>query len=131
MNDKLFIETIGHSNVKYVVRDKPVINDVTMAHAQQCELEKFCKLISNGFDAPSTLPEFCSNEFVKEYNHADLIISKGQGNLEGLMNSHNPNLFFLLTPKCKPIAELLDVNVGDMVVSRRLKQSENSTSYAD
>ncbi len=114
--DKLFIETFGPSDVTYVVRGKPVINDVTMEDAKQCGMDKICRIISNGFDAPSTLPAYCSDEFVEGYNQADLIIAKGQGNFEGLMNSDHNNLFFLLMAKCKPMAELLKVNVGDMIV---------------
>jgi uncharacterized protein with ATP-grasp and redox domains len=114
--DRLFIETSGHSNVTYVVRGEPVINDVTMEDAQQCGMDKVCRVISNGYDAPSTLPPYCSDEFTEQYNTADLIIAKGQGNLEGLMNSDHENLFFLLMAKCKPIAELVGVHVGDMVV---------------
>ncbi len=114
--DRLFIETFGPSDVTYVVRGKPVINDVTMEDAKQCGMDKICRIISNGFDAPSTLPAYCSNEFVERYNKADLIIAKGQGNFEGLMNSGHNNLFFLLMAKCKPMAELLNVNVGDMIV---------------
>ncbi|MBN2521763.1 MAG: DUF89 family protein [Bacteroidales bacterium] len=114
--DRLFIETFGASDVTYVVRGKPVINDVTMEDAIQCGIDKICRTISNGFDAPSTLPEYCSDEFLKIYNQADLIIAKGQGNFEGLMNSDHNNLFFLLMAKCNPMAELIGVDVGDMIV---------------
>jgi uncharacterized protein with ATP-grasp and redox domains len=53
--DKLFIETMKHSNITYVVRGRPVINDVTLEDAIQTSIDEVCKVISNGFDAPSTL----------------------------------------------------------------------------
>lgn len=123
--DKLFIETMQHKNITFVVRDKPVINDITIEDAKQTGIDKICRVISNGSDAPSTLMEFCSEEFINEFNKADLIISKGQGNFEGLLNSCHNNLFFLLMAKCKPMAELLGVSEGDMVITK-LKVSEDA-----
>jgi hypothetical protein len=114
--DRLFIETMNHPNVTFAVRGKPVINDATLEDAAQVGLDKVCKVISNGFDAPSTLLDFCSDEFAEVYNNADLVISKGQGNFEGLMESRHPNEFFLLIAKCLPIANLLGVSKNDMVV---------------
>lgn len=119
--DKLFIETINHRNLTYVVRGEPVINDVTLDDAFEVKMNEVCPVINNGYDAPSTLLDFCSDEFIKAYHKADLIISKGQGNFEGLMNSGNKKIFFLLMAKCQPMAEMLGVNKGDMVV-KQLKQ---------
>lgn len=116
--DKLFIETINHPNVTFATRGYPVINDVTIEDAELVGVDKICKVISNGFDAPSTLLEFCSDEFMETYTNADLIISKGQGNFEGLMNENHPNTFFLLIAKCMPVAELLKCNKYDMVVTK-------------
>jgi uncharacterized protein with ATP-grasp and redox domains len=116
--DKLFIETMNHQNITYTVRGKAVINDVTFEDVKQTGLDKICKVISNGNDAPSTIMEYCSEEFKQEFNKADLVISKGQGNFEGLLNSEHDNLFFLLMAKCRPMAELLGVREGDMVASK-------------
>ncbi len=116
--DKLFIEIMHHKDVTYVVRGKPVINDVTFEDAGQTGIDQVCKVISNGYDAPSTLLTHCSEEFMLAYQSADLIISKGQGNFEGLMNENHHNTYFLLTAKCKPIAKLLKVEVGDLVLKK-------------
>ena len=118
--DKLFIETMHHKNITFAVRGKPVINDVTIEDAKQIGIDKICRVISNGFDAPSTLIESCSDEFIEKYNNADLIISKGQGNFEGLIESSQKNIFYLLIAKCSPIANLLGVNKNDMVVSKSI-----------
>ncbi len=120
--DKLLIETMKHPNITFVVRGKPVINDATLEDADGVGFDNVCRVISNGFDAPSTLIEFCSDEFIEEYNNADLIISKGQGNFEGLMGSGHPNIFFLLIAKCDPIAKLLGVEKNDMIVSKLPQQ---------
>jgi len=116
--DRLLLETIHHPNVTFVTRGAPVINDITLDDAKQTAINKICKVIDNGFDAPSTLLEFCSDEFIQAYSNADLIISKGQGNFEGLMNERHPNTFFLLMAKCKPMAEMLGCNKNDLIVTQ-------------
>lgn len=116
--DRLLIEKINHPDLTYVTRGKPVINDITIDDALQVGIDNVCKLISNGYDAPSTLLEYCSDEFIEAYNSADLIISKGQGNFEGLMNENHPNTYFLLIAKCQPMAELLNVDKNDLLVTK-------------
>jgi len=116
--DKLFIETFNHANVTFVVRGAAVINDVTIEDARQVRMDQVSRVISNGTDAPSTLLEFCSNDFVELFENADLVISKGQGNYEGLRNNSHSNLFFLLIAKCDPMADILGVKKNDMVITR-------------
>ena len=114
--DRLFIETIMHNNITYVVKGGPVLNDVTMTDAREAGMNKVSPIISNGYNAPSTMLQYCSNEFMEAYNNADVIISKGQGNYEGLMCENNPRIFFLLMVKCDVIAEKLNVGKGSFVV---------------
>lgn len=116
--DRLLLETLNHSNVTFVTRGAPVINDITLDDAKQTGIDKICEVIHNGSDAPSTLLEFCSDEFLLAYSNADLIISKGQGNFEGLMNEKHPNTFFLLMAKCQPMAEMLGCAKNDLIVTR-------------
>ena len=114
--DKLFLETLNHPNVYFAVKDKPIINDATIEDANFVGINNIAKIISNGYDAPSTIIEKASGEFLDIYNKADLIISKGQGNFEGLINNNHKNLFFLLMVKCDVIGRLIGVNKGDFVV---------------
>ena len=116
--DKLFIETINHPNLTFVTRGAPVINDVTVEDALALGFGDICKVIDNGYDAPSTLLDFCSEDFLYAYNHADLIISKGQGNFEGLMHENHPNTYFMLIAKCRPMAEMLGVKKNNMVITK-------------
>lgn len=124
--DRLLIETMNHPDVIYVVRGQAVLNDATLQDAKDVGIDKVATLISNGFDAPSTLIDYSSNELVELFEHADLLISKGQGNFEGLLEEQHPNLFLLLMAKCDPIAEMLGVKKGDLVV----KKKERSRIYA-
>jgi hypothetical protein len=114
--DRLFIETINHPNITFAVKGDPILNDVTLKDADQIGMDRVAEVISNGFDAPSTVLDHCSDQFLEKYNEADLIISKGQGNLEGLIDQKDPRIFFLLMVKCDVIGELLNVPTGSFVV---------------
>ncbi|MBN2350412.1 MAG: DUF89 family protein [Bacteroidales bacterium] len=119
--DKLFIETIGHSNLYFAVRGSNIINDVTIEDAEKTGITKIAKVISNGYDAPSTILNRCSPEFIRVYEKADVIISKGQGNIEGLINVTGKNIFFLLMVKCNVIAEMIEVHEKNVVVLNNQK----------
>lgn len=115
--DKLFIETFAHPNVTFAVRGAPVINDATWKDAEMVGMHHVANIISNGYDAPSTILEMTGSEFRNAFDTADLIIAKGQGNFEGLMNHKDQRLWFLLMIKCQVIGDLLGVNKGNFVVS--------------
>ncbi|NMC38251.1 MAG: DUF89 family protein, partial [Bacteroidales bacterium] len=114
--DKLFIKTMNHRNMTFAVRGMPVINDATLEDADLVGMSELAKIISNGYDAPSTLIEKSSEEFRNYFNKADLIIAKGQGNLEGLLSLEDNRIFFLLMVKCEVMAEFLQVEKGSFVV---------------
>lgn len=114
--DKLFLETIGHPDVTFAVRGGIALNDATIQDAEAIGMDSVARVISNGFDAPSTVLAECSPEFLTAYHSADLIISKGQGNLEGLIDENDPRIFFLLMVKCELMAEKLNVVKGNFVV---------------
>ncbi|MFA5817847.1 MAG: ARMT1-like domain-containing protein [Bacteroidales bacterium] len=114
--DKLFIQTINHPGLTYVVRGAPVINDATMEDAEYIGMKEIVNVISNGYDAPSTVPDKSSKQFQQYFRKADLIISKGQGNLEGLISLNDGRIFFLLMVKCDVIAEMLKVKKESFVI---------------
>ncbi|HUX94846.1 MAG TPA: ARMT1-like domain-containing protein [Bacteroidales bacterium] len=114
--DKLFIQTINHPNLTYVVRGAPVINDATMEDAEYVGMKEITNVISNGFDAPSTIPDKSNRQFQQYFREADLIISKGQGNLEGLIPLIDDRIFFLFMAKCDVIAEFMKVKKDSFVV---------------
>jgi uncharacterized protein with ATP-grasp and redox domains len=115
--DRVLVEEIQDfgERVVFVVKGEPVLNDATMRDAEEAGLTGIVRVIDNGSDAPGTIIETCSDSFLKELNHADLIISKGQGNYETLSDEPR-NVFFLLKAKCPVIARDLGVQVGDLVL---------------
>jgi uncharacterized protein with ATP-grasp and redox domains len=126
--DKLFIETINHPNLYYAVRGSHIINDVTQEDARKVGITKIARVISNGYDAPSTLIDRCSPEFRKIFHQSEVIISKGQGNLEGLANIRDKKIFFLLMIKCQVIAEALGVPEKSVVVLHNREIPEPETN---
>ena len=114
--DKIFISVINHPNLWFATRGAPVINDVTTEDAEKVGMTHVAKIISNGYDAPSTLEKHCSPSFKKLFDEADIIISKGQGNLEGLINNRKKKIFFLFMVKCDVIGELIGTHTKNSVV---------------
>ena len=112
--DRILIEEL-QKKVIYVVREKPIINDVTIEDALFCGIDKIAKVISSGCDALGTILRYCSKEFLNYYTKTKLIISKGQGNYETLSEEKKP-IFFLLKAKCPIIARDLGCGVGDIIL---------------
>lgn len=123
--DRLLIEELQNP-VYYVVRDKPTINDVTFDDAIASGLDKVATIISSGSSVPGTILSACSAEFKRKFQQADLIISKGQGNYEGLSNTAG-KIFFMLRAKCPVIANTLGVKKDDIILKKQnhLSNSKN------
>jgi len=112
--DKLLIEEM-HKPVTYVVREIPVINDVTRQDAVDSKLDTVAEIVSSGSTAPATILRLCNDAFIKRFNSADMVISKGQGNYEGLSGVTRP-VFFLLKAKCHVIATDIGVEEDAIVL---------------
>lgn len=114
--DRLLIEEL-HKPVIYAVRERPIINDATRKDALLSGIGEETEIISSGCDAPGNILKFCSEEFIKAYQSAGLIISKGQGNYEGLSDEKRP-IFFLLKAKCAAIARELRIEEGGIILAK-------------
>jgi uncharacterized protein with ATP-grasp and redox domains len=112
--DRLLIEEIPFERATFAVRGKPVINDVTMQDAEDTGMTEIVRVIDNGSDAPGTILETCSRDFLRAFERSDVIIAKGQGNYETLSEIDQP-IFFLLKAKCPVIARDIGCEVGSIV----------------
>lgn len=112
--DRLLIEEL-EVPVTYVVREAPMINDAVAEDAEMAGIGEVARIVSSGCVTPGTIREFCSPEFWHMLTHAELIISKGQGNYEGLSHETLP-IFYLLKAKCTAVAREIGVPVGSMLL---------------
>lgn len=124
--DKLLIEEIlkrrkqknlnEFSRITVVVKGGPILNDATKEDTEYVGFNDLpnikYKEISNG--DPNTGPTRASKKVEKWINNHDLVISKGQGNYEGL--SQFKDVFFLLMAKCHVVADKLNVKEGDLIL---------------
>jgi len=112
--DRILIEEIK-APVTYVVRDIPVLNDVTHDDAIASGIRDVAEIVSSGTSAPGTVLKTCNDDFLEMFRNADVVISKGQGNYEALSGVDRP-IFFLLRAKCPVVAEDLGVKDGDLIL---------------
>jgi hypothetical protein len=91
---------------------------VTEEDAKFVGLDKLATVISNGDSMPGTFLEDTAPAFQELFSEVDLIISKGQGNFEGLYQINRP-IFFLLTAKCEVVANVLGVSKGAFIIQKR------------
>jgi uncharacterized protein with ATP-grasp and redox domains len=118
--DRIFINQIIREGKRVVVSVKsgPIINDATMDDVRQVRLDSLVKIIETGNNCIGVNFKLASEEFLKEFESADIIISKGQGNYESLDEIEGKNIFFLLKAKCEKVARELGVRYLDIVFKR-------------
>lgn len=115
--DKFLIKQLPRHKITYVVKGGPIVNDATMEDAIFSGVADLVRVIDNGHFAQGTTLEKCSEEFRKEFESADLIISKGQANFETLSDIRDKNIFYLLRAKCKSVAAVLGCEKMDYVLT--------------
>lgn len=111
--DRELIALMPTDKITFSVRGGPILNDITMADAELAGITDLVKVIDNGFDGPGCDLPHCSEEFRQTFRSADLIISKGQGNLETLHDAPG-QIAFLFIVKCPVVSRMVDVPMGSM-----------------
>ncbi len=123
--DKLLIKTLQQSypnlEIVYSVRSAPIINDATMEDAEYIKLTDIVKVIkaqdTSGIDLSSASEEF-KHYFYKNKN---IILSKGQGNIESLYKVPitNTDVFYILKAKCPLMERIFNVKIGDLIFKKK------------
>ena len=124
--DKLLVMTLRRLYpdlaVTVLFRGAPVLNDVTLEDARQVGFDTLdgVTVVSNGDRLAGTALRRISPEAYAAVTEADLIISKGQGNLETLQGCGLP-IYYVFLCKCKLFADRFGVPVytGMLVRERR------------
>ncbi|MFH0910542.1 MAG: ARMT1-like domain-containing protein [Planctomycetota bacterium] len=118
--DKLLIETLlpGRA-VTAVVRQAPILNDVTWKDAQAAGLDRLAgvTLLDPGAPMLGLWLESASQELRERFYDADVVLAKGQSNYETLLAAER-EVYFLLRPRSMLLAKHLKVSLGDPVVVR-------------
>lgn len=116
--DKLLIEEIHREypkvQISFVVKGSAVLNDVTKTDALEVGMDAVARILDNGDCAPGTVLPRTSGAFRAEFDAADVILSKGQGNFESLNEEKKKGLFFLFTAKCDSVCA--EVNVPKLSI---------------
>ena len=102
--DKLLIETIRkcypHKKVVSIVRGNPILNDATIEDAREVGLMDVAEVVENGLrDIAGTQLDMLPADVRRRISGADLVIAKGQGNFETLLDC-GLNVYFLFLSKC-------------------------------
>jgi uncharacterized protein with ATP-grasp and redox domains len=109
--DKILIKQLLPRRIVFAVRSKPILNDITLSDAKILEIDKMCELIESGSTIAGTNLNECTPEFLDLFYKADMVISKGQGNFETLLNEERP-IYFLFKVKCDAIAKRCGLSLG-------------------
>jgi uncharacterized protein with ATP-grasp and redox domains len=114
--DKVLVEElVKQVEVVFVVKSKPVLNDVLMEDAEMVGMDKVVKVIGSGSDHAGTTVADGSKEFRRLYRKADIVIAKGQGNFETL-DKEKKNIYFLLKMKCPYLGKVSGFKEGDIIL---------------
>lgn len=116
--DRIFMENLDVAEKTFVVRGGPVINDITLDDARMVKMEEVARIVTTGDDSPGAVWENTSGEFRKLFREADVVIAKGQGNLEGLIEIEHEHIYYMLVTKCELIADRIGTGKGAFVIRK-------------
>ena len=110
-----------YSTVLYVVKSLPVQNDITLEEIRKAGLEdELSPVITTGTATPGIDFSQASEQFIDEYNTADLIFAKGMGYYESLSElPESGRVLHCLVAKCEPVADSLNVPLNSYVAMLR------------
>ena len=114
--DTFLLDHMPCERVTYAVRGRPILNDATLADAQEAGVHKRCRVIDTGDGTPGVIIERSSPDFQNTYHNADLVIAKGQGNYESLSDTPGTKRVFLTKVKCPVIARDIGYPLGSNVI---------------
>ena len=102
--DRVWLEVIRDLypdlRITVCVRGGPAQNDATIADAEAVGMP--FPVIGNGTRIPGTVLELASPELKAALSAADVIIAKGQANVETLLDTgHGYNIYYAFLVKCK------------------------------
>ena len=119
--DKLLVEELIKTKKKitYVIKKNPIINDALEEDAKFAGIDRHATVIawdSNQTESsPGIILPYASEHFLNLFESADMVLSKGQGNYEGLSDVKR-DICFLLVVKCPIVAQDIKDNLGKFIL---------------
>ena len=92
--------------VTYCVRGENALNDATRYDAQYVGMDKCCTVIDNGSGISGTELDYIGEELKQVLDTADVILSKGSGNMESLVGC-GYNVYYIFMCKCRRMSKIL------------------------
>ncbi len=116
--DALLIEWLQrYVSVTVAVRGGAVVNDAIMADAKFAGITEMCPVITTGADIPGAVVALSSEAFQQHFRDADIVLAKGQGNLETLQPSAR-SVFHLFMVKCPVVEQWMKLPRGSLTLQR-------------
>lgn len=117
--DQILIkELMRYANITVAPLSRPVQDDAWIEDVERLGIDKICKVIPRG-DFIGIWFEKCTQEFVREFDNVDLIIAKGMGCYETLVDypeKLNGRIALLMKAKCEPVARDINIPLGSGVI---------------
>ncbi len=117
------LKNLGWS-VTFVVKGQAMINDVTIEEVRGTEIEELTEVADSGAWAHGVPLQMVSKEFLQLVSECDIVISKGQANIETfpeIQRETNVETYYITRAKCPHISQVVGAKKGDSVVLRRPK----------
>ena len=92
--------------ILYCVRGKNSLNDATREDAAYVGMDKLVQILDNGSGISGTELNYVNQELHDALHSADVILSKGSGNLESLAGC-GLNVYYIFMCKCRRVAKIL------------------------
>jgi uncharacterized protein with ATP-grasp and redox domains len=109
-------------NVTYIVKMRAMVNDAVEEDVRGTEIEKLAAIRDTGAWAHGVPKKWVSDEFLRLVEDSDMVISKGQANIETfpeIQREFSVETYYILRGKCPHISAAVGVTKGQNVVLRR------------
>jgi len=115
------LKDLGWS-VTFIVKGQAMINDVTIEEVHGTEIEELAQIADTGAWAHGVPIKWVSREFLQLVTESDIVISKGQANIETfpeIQRETNIETYYITRAKCPHISQAVGAKKGDSVILRR------------
>lgn len=124
--DTFLVRELSAVNKTFVVRGQNILNDATIEDACLVSMDSYAKVISTGDHTPGIDINRMSDDLIGALKNADMIIAKGQGNLETLYDADispwtakGTPVYFLFKVKCRHVSSIVGLPMGATAILRK------------